>query len=111
VSRQQITCDYTSGDEGWVRTRRRGDQELSLHQAKEEMRERVGGSSDLGRATGCGRTQATLPRRICMRGMWLGIATDVRTQMPHGIQEMRSLRQDATPTDQTKGLFLLMSVK
>ena len=40
-SKQQISCDYPSGDEEWVRTQRRGDEELSPHQEKEEMRERV----------------------------------------------------------------------
>jgi len=32
----------------------------------------------------------------------------VRTHRTHGTQEMHRLRQDATPTDQTQGLFLLM---
>jgi len=40
--------------------------------------------------------------------MWQGVATQVRTHRTHGTQEMRRLRQDATPTDQTQGPFLLM---
>jgi len=59
---------------GWVRTRRRGDEELSPHQEKEEMRERVWGSPDVGRAPGCIRTQGTLPGSIWKRGMWRGVA-------------------------------------
>ena len=107
-SKQQIGCDYTSGDEGWVLTRRRGDEELSPHQEKDEMRERVWGSPDVGRVPGCVRTQGTLPGGIWKRGMWRGVATQVRTHRTHGTQEMRSLRQYTTPTDQTQGLFLLM---
>jgi len=68
-----------SGDEGWVRTRRRGDEKLSPHQEKEEMRERVWGSPDVGRAPGCVRMQGTLPGSIWKRGMWRGIAMQVRT--------------------------------
>ena len=108
-SKQQISCDYTSGDEAWVRIRRRGDEKLSPHQEIEEMRERVWGSQDVGRAPGCVRTQGTLPGSIWKRGMWRGIATQVRTHRTHGTQEMRRLRQDATP-DQTQGPFLLMQL-
>jgi hypothetical protein len=72
------------------------------------MRERVWGSPDVGRAPGCVRTQGTLPGSIWKRGMWRGVATQVRTHRTHGTQEMRRLRQDATPTDQTQGPFLLM---
>jgi len=75
------------------------------------MRERVWGSPDVGRAPGCVRTQGTLPGSIWKRGMWLGVATQVRTHRTHGTQEMRRLRQDATPTDQTQGPFLLMYVR
>jgi len=69
------------------------------------MRERVWGSPDVGRAPGCLRTQGTLPGSIWKRGMWWGVATQVRTHRTHGTQEMR---QDAMPTDQTQGPFLLM---
>jgi len=72
------------------------------------MRERVKGSPDVGRAPGCVRTQGTLPGSIWKRGMWQGVATQVRTHRTHGTQEMRRFRQDATPTDQTQGPFLLM---
>jgi len=72
------------------------------------MRERVWGSPDVGRAPGCVRTQGTLPGSIWKRGMWRGVATQVSTHRTHGTQEMRRLRQDATPTDQTQGAFLLM---
>jgi len=74
------------------------------------MRERVWGSPDVGRAPGCVRTQGTLPGSIWKRGMWRGVATQVRRHGTHGTQEMRRLRQDATPTDQTQGPFLLMIV-
>ena len=40
--------------------------------------------------------------------MWRGVATQVRTHRTHGTQKIRRLRQDATPTDQTQGPFLLM---
>ena len=40
--------------------------------------------------------------------MWRGVATQVRTHRTHGTQKIRGLRQDATPTDQTQGPFLLM---
>jgi len=73
------------------------------------MSERVWGSSDVGRARGCVRTQGTLPGSIWKRGMWRRVATQVRTPRTHGTQEMRRLRQDATPTDQTQGPFLLMA--
>jgi len=66
------------------------------------MRERVWGSPDVGRAPGCVRTQGTLPGSIWKRGMWQGVATQVRTHRTHETQEMRRLRQDATPTDQTQ---------
>jgi len=46
-----------SSDEEWVRTRRRGEEELSPHQEQEKMRERVWSSPDIGRAPGCVRTQ------------------------------------------------------
>jgi len=72
------------------------------------MRERVWGSPDIGRVPGCVRTQGTLPGSIWKRWMWRGVATQVRTHRTHGTQEMRRLRQDATPTDQTQGPFLLM---
>ena len=72
------------------------------------MGERVWGSPDVGRAPGCVRTQGTLPGSIWKRGMWRGVATQVRTHRTHGTQEMRRLHQDATPTDQTQGPFLLM---
>ena len=72
------------------------------------MRERVWGSPDVGRAPGCVRMQGTLPGSIWKRGMWRGVATQVRTHRTHGTQEMRRLRQDAMPTDQTQGPFLLM---
>jgi len=75
------------------------------------MRETVWGSQDVGRAPGCVRTQGTLPGSIWKRGMWRGIATQVRTLRTHGTQEMHRLRQDATPTDQTQGPFLLMESK
>ena len=42
------------------------------------------------------------------RGMWRGVATQVRTHRTHGTQKIHHLRQDATPTDQTQGPFLLM---
>jgi len=73
------------------------------------MRERVWGSPDVGRAPGWVRTQGTLPGSIWKCGMWRGIATQVRTHRTHGTQEMRRLRQDTTPTDQTEGQFLLMT--
>ena len=73
------------------------------------MRERVWGSPDVGRAPGWVRMQGTLPGSIWKRGMWRGIATQVRTHRTHGTQEMRRLRQDTTPTDQTQGQFLLMT--
>jgi len=41
-------------------------------------------------------------------GMWRGVARQVRTNRTHGTQKIRRLRQDATPTDQTQGPFLLM---
>jgi len=41
--------------------------------------------------------------------MWRGVATQVRTHRTHGTQKIHRLRQDATPTDQTKGPFLLMN--
>ena len=41
--------------------------------------------------------------------MWRGVATQVRTHRTHGTQKIRRLRQDATPTDQTQGPFLLMN--
>jgi len=107
-SKQQIRCDYTSWDERWVRTRRRGDEELSPHQEKAEMRERVWGSPEVGRAPGCVRTQGTLPGSIWKGGMWQGVAMQVRTHRTHGTQEIRRLSQDATLTDQTQGPFLLM---
>jgi len=91
-SKQQISCDYTSGDEGWVRTQSRGDEELSPNQEKQEMRERVWGSPDVGRAPGCVRTQETLAGSIWKGGMWRGIATQLRTHRTHGMQEMRRLR-------------------
>ena len=69
------------------------------------MRERLWGSPDVGRAPGCVRTQGTLPGSIWKRGMWRPVATQVSTHRTHGTQGMR---QDATPTDQTQGLFLLM---
>jgi len=72
------------------------------------MRESVWGSPDVGRAPGCVRTQATLPGSIWKGGIWRGVATQVRTHRTHGTQEMRRFRQDATPTDQTQGPFLLM---
>ena len=72
------------------------------------MRERVWGSPDVGRAPGCVRTQATLPGSIWKRGIWWGVAMQVRTHRTHGTQERRRLRQDATPTDKTQGPFLLM---
>jgi len=75
------------------------------------MRERVCGSPDVGRAPGCVRTQGTLPGSIWKRGMWRGVATQVRTHRTHGMQEMRRLRQDATPMDQTQGPFLLMMAR
>jgi len=109
-SKHQISCDYTSGDEGWVRTRRRGDQELLLHQEKEEMRVRVWGSPDVGRVPGCVRTQGMLPGSVWKRGKWRGVATQVMTHRTHGTHEMRRLRQDATPTGQTQGPFLLMDI-
>jgi len=40
--------------------------------------------------------------------MWRGVATQVRTHRTHGTQKIGRLRQDATPTDQTQGPFLLM---
>jgi len=40
--------------------------------------------------------------------MWRGIATQVRAHRTHGTQKIRRLLQDATPTDQTQGPFLLM---
>jgi len=40
--------------------------------------------------------------------MWQGVATQVRTHRTHGTQKTRRVRQDATPTDQTQGPFLLM---
>jgi len=73
------------------------------------MRERVWGSPDVGRAPGCVRTQGTLTGSIWKRGMWRGVATQVRTDRTHGTQEMRRLCQDAMPTDQTQGPFLMMS--
>ena len=72
------------------------------------MRERVWGSPDVGRAPGCVRTQGTLPGSIWKRGMWRGVATQVMTHRTHGTHEMSRLRQDATPTDQTQGQFLLI---
>jgi len=75
------------------------------------MRERVWGSADIGRAAGCVRMQGTLPGSIWKCGMWRGVATQVRTDRTHGTQEMRRLPQDATPTDQTQGPFLLMLLK
>ena len=72
------------------------------------MRERVWGSPDVGRVPGCVRMQGTLPGSIWKRGMWRGVATQVRTHRTHGTQEMRRLCQDATPTDQTQAPFLLM---
>jgi len=72
------------------------------------MRERVWGSPDVGRAPGCVRTQGMLSGSIWKREMWRGVATQVRTHKTHGTQEMSRLRQDATPTDQTQGPFLLM---
>jgi len=81
---------------------------LSPHQEQDEMRARVWGSPDVGRAAGCVRMQGTLPGSIWKRGMWRGIAMQVRTHRTHGTQEMRRLRQDPTPTDQTQGPFLLM---
>ena len=80
----------------------------SPHQEKKVIRERVWGSPDVGRAPGCVRTQGTLPGSIWKRGMWQGIAKQVRTHRTHGTKEMRRLRQDATPTDQIQGSFLLM---
>jgi len=74
------------------------------------MRERVWGSPDVGRAPGCVRTQGTLPGSIWKRRMWRGVATQVRTHLSQGTQEMRRLRQDATLADQTQGLFLLMYI-
>jgi len=74
------------------------------------MRERVRGSPDVGRAPGCVRTQGTLPGSIWKGGIWQGVSTQVRTHRTHRTQEMRGLRQDATPTDQTQGPFLLMIV-
>ena len=71
------------------------------------MRERVWGSPDVGRAASCVRTQGTLPGSIWKCGMWRCVATQVRTQRMHGTQEMCRLRQDAIPTDQTQGPFLL----
>ena len=56
------------------------------------MSERVWGSPDVGRAPGCVRTQGMLPGRIWKRGMWRGVATQVRTHRTHGTQEMRRLR-------------------
>jgi len=75
------------------------------------MRERIWGRPDVGRAPGCVRTQGTLPGSIWKRGMWRGVATQVRTHRTHGRQEMRRLRQDATPTDQMQGPFLLMAYR
>ena len=72
------------------------------------MRERVWGSPDVGRAPGCVRTHGTLPGSIWKRGMWQGVATQVRTHRTHGTQEMRRLHQDATPTDQRQGPLLLI---
>jgi len=72
------------------------------------MRERVWGSPDLGRAPGCVRTQGMLPGSIWKRGIWRGVATQVRTHRTQRTQEMRRMRQDATPTDQMRGPFLLM---
>jgi len=72
------------------------------------MRERVWGSPDVRRAPGCVRTQGTLPGSIWKRAKWRGVAMQVRTYRTHGTQEMRRLCQDATPTDQTQGPFLLM---
>ena len=72
------------------------------------MRERVWRSPDVGRPPGCLRTQGTLPGSIWKRGMWRGVATQVRTHRTHGTQEMQRLRLDSTPTDQTQGPFLLM---
>ena len=54
--KQQIRCDYTSRGEGYFRTQRRGDNELSSYHEKEEMRERVRGSLEVGRAPGRIRT-------------------------------------------------------
>jgi len=38
------------------------------------------------------------------------VATQVRTHRTHGTQNIRCLRQDATPADQTQDLFLLMQL-
>jgi len=72
------------------------------------MRERVWGSPDIGRAPGCFRIQGMLPGSIWKRGMWRGVAMQVRTHRTHGTQEMGPLRQDAMPMDQTQDPFLLM---
>jgi len=73
------------------------------------MRERVWGSPDVGRAPGCVMMQGRLPGSMWNRGMWRGVARQVRTHRTHQTQEMRRLRQDATQTDQTQGPFLLMN--
>ena len=75
------------------------------------MRERVWGSPDVGRAPGCVRTQGTLRGSLWKRGMWRSVAKQVRAHRTHGTQEMRRLHEDATPTDQPQGPFLLMKAK
>ena len=75
------------------------------------MRERVWGSPDVGRAPGCVRTQGTLPGSIRKCGMWRGVAKKVRRHRTDGTHEMRLWCQDATPTDQTQGPFLLMKLQ
>ena len=54
--KQQIRCDYTSRSKGCFRTQRSDDNELLSYHEKEEMRERVRGSLDVGRAPGRIRT-------------------------------------------------------
>ena len=72
------------------------------------MRERVWGTPDVGRAPGCVMTPGALPGSIWERGMWRGVAMQVRTHRTHRTQEMGRLRLDAAPTDQRQGPFLLM---
>ena len=70
---------------GYIRTRRRGEEDEIESLGQSRRREDV-----------------------TLRQDARNVGTQVRTHRTQGTQKIRRLRQDATPTDQTQDPFLLM---
>jgi len=89
---------------GFIRTRRRGERESG--ERGDEI-ESLGQSRRREDVT-LRQDARNVARRVRGRGMWRGVATQVRTHRTHGTQKIRRVPQDATPTDETQDPFLLM---